>query len=178
MGSKLFLEGLPPSFSTQQLMDLLAPFGTVLSALVMIDPAGESLRMGKVEMSTPREAERAIQKLHRSHLQGKLLLRIQASRTKVDLPDKRRKEPHRLLEIMEEPKQADHSVTVVIVALTAIVFVLDVMTPTGHRHLGPVCSSAWIHTLVRCGTFGLHRRGSLYRTHHSGLCLLSSRCII
>jgi RNA recognition motif-containing protein len=74
MGSKLFLEGLPPSFSAQQLKDLLAPFGTVLSALVIIDPAGESLRMGKVEMSTPREAERAIQKLHRSHLQGKLLL--------------------------------------------------------------------------------------------------------
>jgi len=49
----------------------------------------------------------------------------------VDLPDKRRKEPHRLLEIMEEPKQADRSVTVVIVALTAIVFVLDVLTPTG-----------------------------------------------
>jgi RNA recognition motif-containing protein len=74
MGSKLFVEGLPPSFSTQQLMDLFAPFGTVLSALVIIDPAGKSLRMGKVEMSTPRGAERAIQKLHRSHLQGTLLL--------------------------------------------------------------------------------------------------------
>jgi len=74
MGSKLFLDGLPPLFSTQQLMDLLAPFGTVLSALVMIDPAGKSLCMGKVEMSTPRDAERAIQKLHRSHLQGRLLL--------------------------------------------------------------------------------------------------------
>jgi RNA recognition motif-containing protein len=74
MGSKLFLDGLPPSFSTQQLKDLLAPFGTVRSALVMIDPAGKSLRMGKVEMSTPRGAERAIQNLHRSHLQGRLLL--------------------------------------------------------------------------------------------------------
>ena len=74
MGSMLFVEGQPPSFSTQQLMDLFAPFGTVLSALVIIDPAGKSLCMGKVEMSTPREAERAIQKLHRSHVQGKLLL--------------------------------------------------------------------------------------------------------
>lgn len=76
MGSKLFLDGLPPLFSTQQLMDLLAPFGTVLSALVMIDPAGESLRIGKVEMSTPQEAERAMQKLHRSHVQGRLLLAV------------------------------------------------------------------------------------------------------
>ena len=36
-----------------------------------------------------------------------------------------------LIETMEEPKRADHAVTVVIVALTAIVFVLDVMTPLG-----------------------------------------------
>jgi RNA recognition motif-containing protein len=34
MGSKLFVEGLPPSFSSQELTDLFAPFGTVLSALV------------------------------------------------------------------------------------------------------------------------------------------------
>jgi len=77
MGSTLFVEGLPSSFSTQQLMDLFAPFGTVLSALVIIDPAGKSLRMGKVEMSTPREAESAIQKLHRSHVQGMLLLVVE-----------------------------------------------------------------------------------------------------
>jgi cytochrome b subunit of formate dehydrogenase len=32
---------------------------------------------------------------------------------------------------MEEPKQADYSVPVVIVALTAIVFVLDALTPVG-----------------------------------------------
>jgi len=32
---------------------------------------------------------------------------------------------------MKEPKKADHSVTAVIVALTAIVFVLDLLTPLG-----------------------------------------------
>jgi hypothetical protein len=32
---------------------------------------------------------------------------------------------------MEKPKQADHAVTVVLVALTAIVFILDVLTPLG-----------------------------------------------
>jgi hypothetical protein len=32
---------------------------------------------------------------------------------------------------MEEPKQVDHAVTMVIVALTLIVFVLDVLTPVG-----------------------------------------------
>ena len=32
---------------------------------------------------------------------------------------------------MEEPKQADHAVTTVIVTLTAMVFLLDVLTPLG-----------------------------------------------
>jgi hypothetical protein len=36
-----------------------------------------------------------------------------------------------LIETMEEPKQADHAVTAVIVALIVIVFVLDVLTPLG-----------------------------------------------
>jgi hypothetical protein len=36
-----------------------------------------------------------------------------------------------LIETMEEPKQADHAVTAVIFALTAMVCVLDVLTPVG-----------------------------------------------
>ena len=32
---------------------------------------------------------------------------------------------------MEEPKQTNHALTVVIIALTVVVFVLDVMTPLG-----------------------------------------------
>lgn len=47
---------------------------TVFRVKVIKDPGGNSLRMGDVEMSTPREAERAVQKLHRSYLQGGLLL--------------------------------------------------------------------------------------------------------
>jgi len=46
---------------------------------------------------------------------------------------------------MEEPKQADHSVTAVIVAHTAMVFVLDVLTPVG------IAISDWIHTLDKDG---------------------------
>ena len=74
MGTKLMVDGLPPSFSTQHLKDLFAPFGTVLSAWVVTDPTGQSLRMGEVEMSTPREAQKALGKLHRSYVQGTLLL--------------------------------------------------------------------------------------------------------
>ena len=74
MGTKLMVAGLPPLFSTQELKDLFAPFGTVLSALVITDPTGQSLCMGEVEMATPQEAERAIGKLHRSYVQGEYLL--------------------------------------------------------------------------------------------------------
>lgn len=74
MGTKLRVDGLSPSFSTQHLKDLFSPFGTVLSAWVITDPAGQSLRMGEVEMSTPREAQKALGKLHRSYVQGTLLL--------------------------------------------------------------------------------------------------------
>jgi cold-inducible RNA-binding protein len=74
VGTKLMVEGLPPSFSTQDLKDLFAPFGTVLSARVITDSTGQSLGMGAVEMSTPLEAERAIGRLHRSYVQGVYLL--------------------------------------------------------------------------------------------------------
>ncbi|HKW85652.1 MAG TPA: RNA-binding protein [Nitrospiraceae bacterium] len=74
MGTKLMVEGLPPLFSAQQLTDLFAPFGTVLSASIITDPAGKSLRVGQVEMSTRQDAERAMRTLHRSQVEGRFLL--------------------------------------------------------------------------------------------------------
>ena len=68
------IEGLPLLFSNQQLNDLFAPFGTVLSARVITDHPGKSLRIGEVEMSTAQEAERAMQTLNQSYLQGELLV--------------------------------------------------------------------------------------------------------
>lgn len=74
MGAKLRVDGLSPSFSTQHLKDLFSSLGTVLSAWVITVPTGQSLRMGEVEMSTPREAQKALGKIHRSYAQGTLLL--------------------------------------------------------------------------------------------------------
>jgi RNA recognition motif-containing protein len=74
LGTKLRVDGLPPSFSTQHVLDLFTPFGTVLSARVITDPRGQSLRMGEVELSTPREAQKALRTLHRSYVQSTLLL--------------------------------------------------------------------------------------------------------
>jgi RNA recognition motif-containing protein len=73
LGTKLRVDGLPPSFSTQHLKDLFAPFGTVCSAWVITDPTGQFLRTGEVEMSTSQEAQKALGKLHRSHILGTLL---------------------------------------------------------------------------------------------------------
>jgi RNA recognition motif-containing protein len=74
LGTELMIEGLPPLFSNQQLNDLFSPVGTVCDALVITDAAGKSLRIGTVEMSTAQEAERAMQKLNQSYLQGELLV--------------------------------------------------------------------------------------------------------
>jgi RNA recognition motif-containing protein len=70
LGTKLLIEGLPPSFSNQQLKELVAPFGTVVSARMIFGSKGQSLRMGEVELSTPQEAMRAMDKLHESSIQG------------------------------------------------------------------------------------------------------------
>jgi hypothetical protein len=43
----------------------------------------------------------------------------------------RRKIPHRLTSSMDEQKKADHFISGLVVGLTAMVFVLDLMTPLG-----------------------------------------------
>ncbi len=129
MGTKLVVEGLPPLFSTQELTDLFAPFGTVLSALIVIDPTGKSLRMGEVEMSTPQEAARAARALHRAQVQGEFLLVFEQG--EQGGAPRQEKDPPKLTSPMHEPTKANHAITVLVVALMVIVFVLDVMTPLG-----------------------------------------------
>lgn len=49
----------------------------------------------------------------------------------MEPPGKRRKKPHRLKSSMDEQKKVDYFINGLVVALTAMVFVLDVMTPLG-----------------------------------------------
>jgi polyadenylate-binding protein len=72
--TKLLVDGFPSSFTEQDLKNLFAPFGSVISVSIIRDPKGESLRMGHVEMAFPQEARKAKQKLHMSYVQGKMLL--------------------------------------------------------------------------------------------------------
>jgi RNA recognition motif-containing protein len=70
----LFVDGLPPSFSSKELTDLFAGFGTVLVADVVKNKEGGSLQFGFVKMATSRDASRAIASLHRSIVEDHLLL--------------------------------------------------------------------------------------------------------
>lgn len=74
MAKVLFIEGFPLSFTEQQLDDVFAPFGQVLSVRVVGGQAGESLRFGFVEMASEEEAVRAQQALHRTWLEGQPLI--------------------------------------------------------------------------------------------------------
>ena len=70
----LFVDGLPPSFDGKDLAGLFAGFGTVLHADVAKNKEGNSLQFGFVAMGTSREAYRAIASLHKSTVDGHLLL--------------------------------------------------------------------------------------------------------
>jgi len=69
----LTIEGVPPTYNDQDLKNLFARFGTVVSAEIARDPHGQSLRIGKVQMSLPQEAKKAKHTLNMSYLEGALL---------------------------------------------------------------------------------------------------------
>jgi RNA recognition motif-containing protein len=74
MTTRLFVDGVPSRFSDQQLLELFARHGTVVSVEVVRDPAGDSLQFGYVEMATHEEAKLAAQRLNRSWLYGRALV--------------------------------------------------------------------------------------------------------
>ena len=74
MNNKLYVGGLPYSVTETQLEEVFAAHGTVESARVITDRmSGRSRGFGFVEMSTPEEAEEAMQKLNGTELEGRTL---------------------------------------------------------------------------------------------------------
>jgi cold-inducible RNA-binding protein len=62
MGNKLYVGNLPYSFRDSDMEQAFSQFGTVTSAKVMMDrDTGRSKGFGFVEMSSPAEAQAAIQ---------------------------------------------------------------------------------------------------------------------
>jgi len=74
MNKKLYVGGLPYSVTDEQLMELFESHGTVESAKVITDRYTDRSRgFGFVEMSTQEEAEKAIQALNGTELEGRSL---------------------------------------------------------------------------------------------------------
>ena len=71
MGSKLYVGGLPYSVTEGRLQEIFAVHGTVESANVISDKfTGQSRGFGFVEMSSGAEAQKAIEALNGTQLDG------------------------------------------------------------------------------------------------------------
>ncbi|MBI2358449.1 MAG: RNA-binding protein [Deltaproteobacteria bacterium] len=75
MSNKLYVGGLPYSVTEGQLQEIFAAHGTVESARVIADKfTGQSRGFGFVEMSSGGEAQKAIQALNGTQLDGRTLV--------------------------------------------------------------------------------------------------------
>ncbi len=80
MASKLYVGRLPYTMTDDELRDLFAAHGTVVSAKVIMDrESGRSKGFGFVEMSTPEEAQAAIAALNDSAV-GKMNIVVNEAR--------------------------------------------------------------------------------------------------
>lgn len=74
MGNKLYVGGLPYSVTSDRLQEIFGEHGTVQSANVIADKfSGQSRGFGFVEMSTSGEAQKAIDSLNGTQLDGRTL---------------------------------------------------------------------------------------------------------
>lgn len=74
MGSKLYVGGLPYSVTGDRLQEIFAEHGQVESASVISDKfTGQSRGFGFVEMSSSSEAQKAIDSLNGTQLDGRTL---------------------------------------------------------------------------------------------------------
>jgi RNA recognition motif-containing protein len=74
MGSKLYVGGLPYSVTDGRLQEIFSTHGAVESARVISDKfTGQSRGFGFVEMGSSGEAQRAIESLNGTQLDGRTL---------------------------------------------------------------------------------------------------------
>ncbi len=74
MGNKIYVGGLPFSTTEGQLEEIFAAHGTVESARVITDKlTGRSRGFGFVEMSSSNEAQKAIESVNGTEIEGRAL---------------------------------------------------------------------------------------------------------
>lgn len=82
MGNKLYVGGLPYSVTEGRLQEIFAAHATVESAKLIVDKfTGQSRSFGFVEMGSGGEAQRAIQALNGTQLEGRSLVVNEADGT-------------------------------------------------------------------------------------------------
>jgi RNA recognition motif-containing protein len=69
----IFIDALPLSFTSADLLALVQPFGTAVTANVVRDSVGVSLRFGYVKMETAEAANKVCTNLHGTFLGGEAL---------------------------------------------------------------------------------------------------------
>jgi RNA recognition motif-containing protein len=75
MSKKLYVGGLPYSVTEERLNQIFSAYGTVESVRVVTDRAsGQSRGFGFVEMSSVAEAQKAIEGLNETQLDGRTLI--------------------------------------------------------------------------------------------------------
>jgi RNA recognition motif-containing protein len=75
MSANIYVGSLPYSIKDEQLQDLFATYGTVEAARVITDKyTGQSRGFGFVEMGSQAEAQRAIEALNGTQLDGRTLV--------------------------------------------------------------------------------------------------------
>jgi RNA recognition motif-containing protein len=93
MPVKLFVGGLSYSTSSERLREAFAACGAVDSASVVTDrDTGRSRGFGFVEMSTPEDADQAINRLNGSSLDGRTI-QVERAKSPTGGPGERRGGP-------------------------------------------------------------------------------------
>src|SRR5512143_3829332 len=86
MSAKLFVGNLSFSITENDLQDAFAVHGTVVEANLMMDRAtGRPRGFGFVTMSTPEEAQKAIEAMHGKELGGRALT-VNSARAREERP--------------------------------------------------------------------------------------------
>lgn len=86
MAAKLYVGGLAYSVNDNQLKDMFAAVGTVVSAQVIVDrDTNQSKGFGFVEMSSDEEAQKAIAELNGKEIDGRSIT-VNEARPKEDRP--------------------------------------------------------------------------------------------
>jgi len=89
MGRKLYVGNLPYSVTEDMLRETFSQCGVVDSANVIIDrDSGQSKGFGFVEMSSDSEAQKAVQELNETSLDGRQI-RVNEARPKAPRRDNR-----------------------------------------------------------------------------------------